>query len=454
MRLKKVPVLTFEWDDPNLPKIVREAREKYKCISTTLDKEPKLLDLVHADVCVLSSDNPKGRKGDFTSENILRTIVVKEVEGLSLREAVLRIADSRFLQSFVRLEKKSTMDYPLLDQCYGAIEPETLEEMNRVLGAYAVAEEKVDPSVIRADTTVVETNIHYPTDSSLLWDTWRVAVRLLKRGRRRVKASCRHRFHTKKIKKLHLYITRYSSSPSNKRKRSVRSKFRTLIERTEWLLDAVREFLAFARENRDLELRAVAAELRGYLPTMEQIVAVARRAQIDREKVKARERVFSLFEPHTELIKRGKRSTPVEFGHVIALSQTPEKFITDYQVFEEAVADNTLPDSILDRHKDRFETVPDVLAADTGFHPGEEDRPALEARIETLAIPRRTRDFSDKVLAHWQRFRAGIEGTISALKRVFRLCRCLFHGFKGFARSVGMSVFAHNLVVLASQKEP
>ena len=451
MRLKSVPVLSFEWTDDSLPKIVRESRRRYKRISEVLDENPAVLGLAHDDLARLSSRNRKGRKADFTSENILRTAVVMSVEGLSLRETVVLIGNSPFLQGFVRLEKRGTMDFTFLDKCLCAIGPQTWKAMNEVLGRGAVERGQLDPSVVRADTTVVETNVHYPTDSSLLWDTWRVATRVLRRARAHVPASCPHRFHTRKIKNLHLLVTRYSSSRSKQRQRKVRSSYRRLIARVGRLLEVVREFLAFARAYGDLELRALAAELKGYLPAMERVVEVAERVHVGGETVPARERVFSLFEPHTELIKRGKRSTPVEFGHMVWLAQSPEKFITDYEVMEERVADSELAEPVVERHRALYGVVPDVLAADKGFSPRAEKRAELEAVVDTLAIPRRMADFADAVLARWQWFRAGIEGTISALKRAFRLFRCLFRGFRHFASGVGLSIFGHNLVVLADQ---
>jgi IS5 family transposase len=388
---------------------------------------------------------------DLVSENILRALVVMSVAGLSLRDTVVRIGNSPFLQDFVRLEKRGTMDCTFLDKCLCAIRPETWKRMNEVLGRTAVAQGQVDPSVVRADTTVVETNIHYPTDSSLLWDTWRVATRLLARARAYWPASCPHRFHTRKLKNLHLFVTRYSSSRSRRRQRKVRSSSKTLIRRVGWLLGVVEEFLGFAREHRDLELRALGAELREYLPAMEQVVAVAERVRLGGETVPARERVFSIFEQHTELIKRGKRSRPVEFGHMVWLAQSPEKFITDYEVMEEREPDSELAEPVIKRHRALYGVVPEVVAADKGFSPRAEKRAQLEELVATLAIPRRLADFADAAMAQWQWFRAGIEGTISVLKRAFRLFRCPFRGFRNFASGVGLGIFAHNLIVLANQ---
>lgn len=120
--------------------------------------------------------------------------------------------------------------------------------------------------------------------------------------------------------------------------------------------------------------------------------------------------MFSIFEPHTELIKRGKQRTPVEFGHKIVIAETEETFITDYEVLRNCPSDNHLTEIMLERH---------------------------------------VADRMNQKLAPWYRFRAGVEGTISVLKRAFRLFRCLYRGFKHFAASVGLGIFSHNLVLLA-----
>jgi IS5 family transposase len=450
MRRKSEAVLRFESNDDGLPKVVRAYRDRYRAISQVLDDNSKILTAVHQDLLKLSEGDSQGREGDYTSENILRALIVQHLEGLPFRDAVIRLGSDPFLQDFARMRKRPVMDYSFLDKCFLAIEPSTWKRVNELLGQYGVAEEAVSTNVIRTDTTVVESNIHYPTDASLLWDTWRVASRLLKRAMEIVPGCCPHRLHDRKIKRLYLYVTRYMPSKSAARQRKVKASFRTLIERTEWIVAAVEEFLAIQAGSRGHSaLAAVALELQAYLPAMKKVVAAARRAQVDGETVPARERVFSLFEQHTELIKRGRREKPVEFGHKVLLCESVEKFITDYAVYAQQEADCDLTESVIDRHERLFGERPEVVAADKGFCPAEAKFAELAERVDTLAIPRRMRDFVDKVLAHWQAFRAGIEGTISGLKRAFRLIRCFFRGFRSFEAAVGLGVFCHNLIVLA-----
>jgi transposase, IS5 family len=452
MRRKQEAVLCFESNDDGLPKVVRDYRDRYRAIGQVLDDNPEILSAVHRDLRKLSEGDSQGREGDYTSENVLRALVVQHLEGLPFRDAVIRIGSEPFLQDFTRMRKRRVMDYSFLDKCFLVIEPKTWKRVNELLGWYGVAQEAVSTNVIRTDTTVVESNIHYPTDASLLWDTWRVASRLLKQGMEIAPRSFSHRFHDRKVKRLYLYITRYMPSKSDSRRRKVKESFRTLIERTGWIVAVAEEFCAQAESQGNLALAAVALELQAYLPAMKTVVATARRAQVDGETVPACQRVFSLFERHTELIKRGRRQKPVEFGHKVLLCETIEKFITDYEVYEKQQADCDLTESVIERHEKLFGERPEVLAADKGFCPAEAKFQELTERVDTLAIPRRMRDFVDKVLAHWQAFRAGIEGTISGLKRAFRLIRCFFRGFRSFEAAVGLGVFCHNLIVLVEHE--
>jgi IS5 family transposase len=453
MRRKQEAVLCFESNDDGLPKVVRDYRDRYRAISQVLDDNAEILSAVHKDLQRLSEGDSQGREGDYTSENIFRALIVQHMEGLPFRDAVIRIGSDPFLQDFLRMRKRPVMDFTFLDKCFLAIEPKTWKRVNELLGQYGVAEDMVHTNVIRTDTTVVESNIHYPTDSSILWDTWRVASRLLKRAMEIVPRSCPHRFHDRKIKRLHLYITRYMPSKSDSRQRKVRESFRTLIERTEWMVTVAGEFCVIQAGSRGHSaLAALALELQAYLPAMKTIVGNARRAQVNGETVPASERVFSLFEQHTELIKRGRRQKPVEFGHKILLCESAEKFITDYEVYEKQQSDCELTESVIDRHEKLFGERPEVVAADKGFCPDEAKFQELADRVDTLAIPRRMRDFVDKVLAYWQAFRAGIEGTISGLKRAFRLIRCFFRGFRSFESAVGLGVFCHNLIVLVEHE--
>jgi IS5 family transposase len=450
MRQKREGVLSFFVLAPGQPRIVVERVEKYKRLSARLDEHPEGVTLAHRDLKKVSQGGRKGRKGVYTSETILRTLVVMMVENLSLRDTIALIGTTPFLQDFTRLGGLPVMDFTFLDRCFHAIEPETWQQINDALARQAAAEGRIDPTALRTDTTVVEANIHYPTDSSLLWDSWRVLARLLRRVRRTCGYPLENRFHDTKVKALHLFITRYAKSTSRKRQRAVRGKLRELLQRVRRTADIAESFCAAVAGTLDLALAAIAEELRRFLPPIHTVIETAERAGLRGEKVPASERVFSLFEPHVELIQRGKRSKPIEFGHKIVLSQVRGKFISNFEALEVQEPDSYLTEPAVDGHKEIFGTYPDALAGDKGMGPRAEKRAALERKVKFLAIPRRLKDWADEGMVEWQKFRAGIEGTISVLKRAFRLGRCLFRGFRHFAAAVGLSVVCHNLVLLAA----
>ena len=222
-----------------------------------------------------------------------------------------------------------------------------------------------------------------------------------------------------------------------------------LIAHVRWIAAIAEEFCARSRSSRDWAVQGLGAEIQGFLRSVRVVISTAERANLKGETVPASERVFSLFEPHTELIKRGKSQKPVEFGHVVMLSQTKEKFISDYETMEHRIPDPYLTTAAVERHERLFGGPPKVLTGDHGFNPESSVRAALEEKVETLAIPRKLSDWAEVIGSTWQRFRAGIEGSISVLKRAFRLLRCPCRGFRSFASSVGLSIFCHNLVVLA-----
>jgi IS5 family transposase len=174
------------------------------------------------------------------------------------------------------------------------------------------------------------------------------------------------------------------------------------------------------------------------------------------EPVPNEEKLFSLFEPHTELLKRGKAGKDVEFGHMVQIQQVREKFITDYDVYEARPSEPKLLKPTLESHAQLFGHLPQELSADKGYYESMDALRALEQAIPVVSIAKKgsrtaeeTERERDPLFRHAQAFRAGVEGTISFLKRVLRLARCFNKGWEHFLATVGQTVFAHNLLILA-----
>lgn len=451
MRIKSVKQRYFDFSEPSSLKVVKAYRQKYQTLSDLLDGNPQLLVLAHRDWARLLSHSQKGRRSGFTSEQLLRSLVVLFVEQLSYRDTIIRIDTSEFLRHFVRLGPGSTMDDSLLSKAFCFLSAETVSAMNGVLNRYAVSEGKISGEKHRLDTTVYEANIHYPTDSSLLWDSFRTRARLIRCVQQeRPDLGLHHRFHEKKVKKLFTFIGRHAASTSKATQRRVKQHYRVLIERVRWIHQVGQEALVrLGRAGYE------APELAHYLPLVYQIVTQADQRVLQGRKLAADEKLYSLFEAHTELIKRGKAGKAVEFGHKVLLAQTGEKFIHHYQVLPERQEDKDLLAPALEAHQALFGGYPALVAADKGFYENRDQLRALEGKIRTVSIakkgrrtPKEQERERSQAFVEGQRFRAGVEGSISVLKRAFHLGRCLFKGFKNYAASVGLAVLCHNLVLL------
>ena len=429
-------------------KVVREFRGKYRRISDILDDNPRILNLVHKDFQILSTSAEKGRSGDYTSETIFRTIVIHGQECTPYRETAIRIADSRFFQWFIRLKpRQSTPDYSFIAKAFKAIKPNTWRKINRLLAKYGIRKEVVDITKIRGDSTVVESNIHYPTDIALLWDSYEFLSRTVRLFREVLPKAEPIRLHDRKAKKNYLLFLRLNKSRSKRQRNKAMKNFNELRVRVERVLNYVKAYQPQYNMHSADQPLAVYEKYARTLAAIETVVEVANRVFAG-EKVPASDRVFSIYEPHVELIKRGKSNKPVEFGHKVVLCQTKDKFITYFETLEIQCIDSKLTDYLLSQHRKDFGKYPEVFTADRGFRARKEKVVRQETKVKNLAIPARLSDWTRK-LQPWQKFRAGIEGTISLLKRGFRLFRCLYRGFKSFASAVGMEIVSHNLFQLA-----
>jgi IS5 family transposase len=451
MRIISMNQSYFDFSESSSLKVVGDYRQKYQMLSDLLDANPQLLQLAHLDWAVLLSSSQKGRRAAFTTEQLLRALIVKFIEQCSYRKTIVLIDTSEFLRHFSRLDSGRTMDFTFLSRAFCLLSARTVEAMNQVINRYAVSEELISGEKQRLDSTVYEANIHYPTDSSLLWDSFRTLARLIRCLQKELpELNLGHRFHERKIKKLYTYIGRNISCKSKATKRQVNQKYRVLIKRVHWIhrvgLAVLCEVNAAGYE---------ISELSHYLPLVERIVDQADKRVLQGIQVAADKKLYSLFESHTELLKRGKAGKPIEFGHMVLLAQTGEKFIHHYEVMAKLRADKDLLQPALDAHNALFGQYPNVLAADKGFYQSMENIGTLEEKISVVSIGKKGRRNAEECrrekteeFREGQRFRAGVEGSISVLKRAYDLDRCLFKGFKNYAASVGLAVLCHNLILL------
>ncbi len=457
MRAKMIAQSELDFEPPSL-KITQSFYAKYDRISRLLDENPAILDLVHNDLESLAEMMEGEGRARYASDTVLRLCVCQVVESLSLRETTIRVDTCRALRRFIRVDGGSMMDYSTFCRLRNAITPETWQKINQTLAQYAVSQEAISAESLRLDTTAVETNIHWPTDSSLLVDIFEVVKRDLDRARALgVELLEGRRFHNNGVRKLGLRIIRKGGRRGTSTK-ELKPLYKRLFRQVEEILSVAGSVVACLRSPIDSSGVCdgeLAARLTEFQALGAQVISQARRRVIHGESVPNDEKLFSVFEPHTELLKRGKAGKPIEFGHMIQIQQVKEKFITAYGVYEKKPVEPELLATALDSHRSLFGVNPTCLTADKGYFE-RETVAALEQEIEMVSIakkgkrtPAETAREHDPVFRHAQRFRAGVEGTISYLKRVLGLSRCFTKGWTHYQSTIGASIFTHNLLILA-----
>jgi IS5 family transposase len=451
--------------------LTQEYYAKYQAISKILEETPEIVSLAHRDLEhaleQAEESRPDGGRFRYTSDNVLRILVVQSLEGLSLRQAVVRIDDSPALRQFTRLGAKPMMDFTTLCKLKNAIRPKTWKQINQKLAQYAVGTEQITGQALRLDTTAVETNIHWPTDSSLLWDSYRVLAGRIEQARE-VDASVvgSGRLHRRRAKRDALSIAR-KAAKRGQNAEALQPLYRSLLGRVEgiceWALRVAQDLTEGVEglrynEWKHAQAEVLVDEIVHYHGLAQCVIDQTHRRVFQGESVPNDEKLFSLFEPHTELLKRGKAGKPIEFGHMIELEQVEDKFITGYDVFAHKPVEHQLLEDALDRHRALFGENPSWLAADKGYYENMKVLAELEKEIEVVSIAKKGRRTAeeqereaDPIFRYAQAFRAGIEGSISFLKRMLRLARCHNKGWEHFVATVGATVFAHNLLVLARE---
>lgn len=343
--------------------IVNEYRERYRAVDALLRRNPDLLDRVHHRLSRFLSTSRKGRRSAYTSDQILRALLVMFLEGDSYRDVVVRIEESDFLREFVGLGWQSMMDFTFLSRAFGVLGDTLWRDLNTTLTVDALLQGKISGEQLRVDTTAVETAIHYPTESSLLWDGYRVLARLLRLARGEMRRPFPFRLHDAKVKRLALTIARSARSRKKSTRRRMNRTYRTLLDRVGRVVE-----LAEAVAARLDPLFSVRDELLHFAALTRRVIQQTETRVFEDRHLPASEKVYSVFEPHTELIKRGKASKPVEFGHKVFLGQTKEKFICQYRVMPRQIDDTDLVDGLLAEHEALFDRLPSLLTADKGFY--------------------------------------------------------------------------------------
>jgi transposase, IS5 family len=420
-------------------------------ISAILDGLPNAAALVHADLIRFGANARKGRKG-MPAEQVLRALLVKQMNDFSYEQLAFHLADSTTYRSFCRIgiaDKSPTKKR--LQKNIKLVRAETIEAVNRMLVGYARDRAIEAGDRIRADTTVIETNIHHPTDSTLLWDCVRVLARLMADARDDFRLSFSD--HRKRAKRRAMGIL---NAKSNEQRVPLYRELIKLAVKTVGYAQNVAEQLR-ALEPTDfmamVRASALAQELKHYTHLAERVISQADRRVLQGISVPAEEKIVSIFEPHTDIIVKDRRDTL--YGHKISIVAGASGLVTDVVVESGNPADSTLAVKLVERQRELYGRAPREAAFDGGFTSRANLTDLKALGVKDVAFSKRAGiEISEMVKSSWlyQRlrdFRAGIEGIISFLKRGFGLTRCTWRGLASFKAYVFGSVLAANLLTIA-----
>ena len=432
---------------PLLPALPEHSHlEELEAMSEVLHANPDIACLVHADLvreCSAKSGS-EGLRGD----QVLRAAILYHSNGWSFETLAFELRYHAAYRWFCFLDHDQFPSKSTLHRDIRRIEPETWEAIHRVVVRHAQDLGIEDGKQVRTDCTVVETNIHKPTDSSLLWDCVRELTRQLKDASKFVVVS--YSDHCKRAKRRAWAIRN-----AKKQKQRV-LLYRELVQVTKKTIGYARRSSAALRLCRHPLAAARADRMQEMIDLALQVVVQTERRVFAGESVPAGEKVVSIFEPHTDVIRKGGRET--HYGHKICLSAGPSNLITDCIILEGNPRDSSLAVEMMKRHEAVFGHPPEQAAFDGGFATQDNlvDLKAMEI-VDVMFSKRVGLALSDMVKDSWvykrlRDFRAGIEGIISFLKRAFGLSRCRFRGRRAFDSYVLASVVSANLLVLARHK--
>jgi transposase, IS5 family len=430
-------------------------------ISDFLDDHEEMIEAVRRDL-ERGLKNPGTGRGGLTPPQVLRSLILMRVKNWNYRELRERITDGYTLRQFTDFYCQPVPKHDAFNRAFNRLTPQTLQAVNELVVQAAVDLDLEDGQKLRVDTTVVQTDIHHPTDNTLLWDVVRVVTRLVLRLSAAVQQRIQgFRNRTRAARRRMQEIQRLTPKERHERQTE---KYRELIGVAEEVVNSAQTVVEQTRKARgkdvatDLAISELRKEINHYCELGDRAIDQARRRVLQGEQVPNAEKIYSIFESHTDLIKRGKVQTPLEFGHKVFLAESAKGLITQYEVLQGNPGDDQHVEPSLERHKETFGHVPELYGSDRGFFSENNVKSCKQNGVKVVCIPQRGGKKTARRKAYekspafkqGQRFRAGIEGRISVLFRGRGMKRCLAEGHQRFELTVGAAVLANNLMRIAA----
>jgi IS5 family transposase len=403
----------------------------------------------------------RGRPGT-PAEVVIRMLLLKHLFDWSYDDLEREVRANLVYRMFTRIDAGEVPDAKTILKIARALGPDVIDQLHRQVIEVAKRAGVTHGRRFRIDTTVVETNVHYPTDSTLLQDGVRVLTRTMQRASTALgdsPASIRNRLRS--VTRTVLTIAYQARSAKTRvafvqSYRKLMTTTRAVLRDTATMVRRLGQRVRTASPRVQPILQRAQDQLQELRPLLQRVLAQTR-ARVLGGDTHVSDKVLSVFEPHTETIRKGKIAKPNEFGKLVTIQESEHQIITAYEVHPRRPADVTLWTAALDRHQAIFGRAPDLAAGDRGFSSAANERAATERGVRRVILPRRgTKSPARRAYEHqrWfrrgQRWRVGCEGRISVLKRRHGLDRCRYHGEDGMHRWVGLGVIANNLVSTAT----
>ena len=402
----------------------------------------------------------RGRRGT-PAEVVLRLLLLKHVRNWSYEVVEREVRANLVYRAFTRVGGGKVPDDTVMNKWALALGPEVIANLHKRVVAIAQEKKVFEGRKMRIDTTVVETNIHYPTDSSLLGDGVRVLTRAMKRIAAIVgDAGATLRDRSRSVKYRILEIGRAARSKGGAGKERLQQGYEKLLVSVSRVVGQAkcfsREIATGVKTSRDVFKQAALEGLRKELDTMaprvKQVMQQAR-ARVFGGDTHVPEKLVSIFEPTTEVIRKGKASKPTEFGKMVKIQEGENQIITSFEVYEKRPNDSALLIPAIKSHEEQLGCTPRLVAGDAAFYSAANEKEAHEKGVKRVCVPNRStksaerkREQRKRWFKQGQKWRTGCEGRISVLKRRHGLRRCLYKGDAGMKRWVGLGVIADNLI--------
>jgi len=414
-------------------------------MDTILEQNPKLIKMLKNDITLGQPDSILGRQDSPSVEQIIRAAIYKEMKHLTYRELEYAQEDSRICEQFVKINPNNPFSFQVWQKFISRISEEKLEKFMIEINKIAIKAGLEDVQEFRQDTTVVETNIHYPTNNSLVWDCIKESERLLKKLKEEVEEFSYDEYKTK-AKKIYFKI----NVEKNEEKR-----VKLFVKQLKTFTECINQVSNTVKKKYELGVTMKAggylSVLESLLPTMKKVYRMTERKEILKEKVPVEEKIFSIYEQHTDIIVKGQREA--QFGHKINLGSGKSNLILTCDIVERNPKDSELYQRAIKKVIKNYGIIPGSSTADGGFASIKNIEYSKEIGIINIVFNKIRGTIQNITNSKWienklKRWRSGIEAIISNLKRGFQIRRCTWKGIEHYGQKVYWSIIGYNLRVM------